>query len=289
MRRPTHPFAAAIVAVALVHGPALHVHARASLEPEAGETPSEADTLSDEAVAAFKAKDYDTAIDKFLRAYELDPQPNYKFNIGRVYEEKGDLENAVKYYQEFVQSPGVDLEAREAATGRLKVLRQALQETRAEEAKARGEADGDPTAGTGDGAADEAPVVDEAAKARKRKMRIAGYSLIGVGGVGLVIGSVFGGLALSKSRKADDEPLVDQKVKLRQESKTRAAVADGMLITGGVLAGVGLILVLSTLGKKKAKSSTLSGRARDREDWATWVPAPMVGPRAAGLSWAARF
>ena len=88
----------------------------AAVEPEAGEPPSEADALSDEAVAAFKAKDYDTAIAKFQRAYEIDPQPNYKFNIGRVYEEKGDLENAVKYYQEFVQSPGVDLEAREAAT-----------------------------------------------------------------------------------------------------------------------------------------------------------------------------
>jgi hypothetical protein len=276
MRRRNHPLAATIVAVALVHAPVAQASAARSIEPEAGEAPSEADTLSTEAVEAFKAKDYDTAITKFERAYELDPQPNYKFNIGRVYEEKGDLENAVKYYQQFVQSPGVDIESREAATARLKVLRQALQELRDEQAKAR-ENDQPSTPATD--AAVDAPPTDDAAKARKRKLRIAGYSLIGVGGVGLVIGSVFGGLALSKSNQADDETLVDEKISLRQEAKSRAAVADGMLITGGVLAGVGLILVLSTLGKGKGKAKKATA----------WIPATSVGPGGASLSWTTRF
>jgi tetratricopeptide (TPR) repeat protein len=271
MVRRTHPLAAAIVAVALVHGPV--AQASAAVEPEAGEPASEADALSDEAVAAFKAKDYDTAIDKFQRAYDIDPQPNYKFNIGRVYEEKGDLENAVKFYQEFVQSPGVDLEAREAATARLKVLRPALAETKAQEAKAR---EGDPDAKPTTDAATKTPA-DQPKESRKRKLRIAGYSLLGVGGVGLVIGSVFGGLALSKSRQADDAEFVDDKVQLRDESKSRAAVADAMLITGGVLAGVGLILVLSTLGKGKKRSQS------------AWIPATAVGPQGASLSWTARF
>ena len=274
MLRRTNPLAAAIVAVVLAHGPVAHASASRSIEPESGEAPSEADALSAEAVQAFKAKDYDTAIAKFERAYEVDPQPNYKFNIGRVYEEKGDLENAVKYYQQFVQSPGVDIESREAATARLKVLRQALQELRDEQAKAR---EGNEPATPATNVVTDQPPVDDAAKARKRKLRIAGYSLLGVGGVGLVIGSVFGGLALSKSRKADDASLVDDKIKLRQESKSRAAVADGMLITGGVLAGVGLILVLSTLGKGKGSKA------------AAWIPATSVGPRGASLSWTARF
>lgn len=277
MLRRTNPLAAAIVAAVLVHGPAAPVSAASTFEPEAAETPSEADTLSDEAVQAFKAKDYDTAIEKFQRAYDLDPQPNYKFNIGRVYEEKGGLENleqAVKYYQEFVQSPGVDLESREAATQRLKVLRPTVEELRAQKAEAE-HGTGDPTTPTTD-TADQPPVVDEGVKARKRKLRIAGYSLIGVGGLGLVIGSVFGGLALSKSNAADDETLIDDKIKRRQEAKSRAAVADGMLITGGVLAAVGLILVLSTLGKGKRPTKKTA-----------WVPS--VGPTGAGLSWTGRF
>ena len=277
MLRRSKSIAAACVAVALAYGPVAPT--RAAFEPEAAPTEAtqDAEALSAEAVQAFKAKDYDTAIAKFERAFELDPQPNYKFNIGRVYEEKGDLENAVKYYQEFVQSPGVDLEARESATARLKVLKQALRELREEEAKAR-EADPSATPAT-DAAADAPPDLDEAAKARKRKLRIAGYSLIGVGGVGLVIGSVFGGLALSKSRKADDAELVDEKISLRQEGKSRAAVADGLLITGGVLAGVGLILVLSTLGKPKGAQ-----RSARR-----WMPAPALARHGAGLSLSGRF
>ncbi len=272
MVRRTHPLAAAIVAVALVHGPV--ARASAAVEPEAGETPSEADALSAEAVAAFKAKDFDTAIAKFQAAYDIDPQPNYKFNIGRVYEEKGDLENAVKYYQEFVQSPGVDLESREAATARLKVLRPALAETREQEAKAREQ---DEAKARMDTPPPSDSPQDQAVKARKRKLRIAGYSLLGVGGVGLVIGSVFGGLALSKSRAADDAEFIDEELALRDEAKNRAAVADAMLITGGVLAGVGLILVLSTLGKGK------------RSKAAAWVPSTSVGPQGASLSWTARF
>lgn len=277
MLRRTNPLAAALVAVALVHGPIVPASAASTFEPEASETPSEADTLSDEAVQAFKAHDYDTAIDKFQRAYDLDPQPNYKFNIGRVYEEKGGLENleqAVKYYQEFVQSPGVDLESREAATQRLKVLRPTVEELRAQKAEAD-KAAGDPTTPTTD-TADQPPVVDDEAKARKRKLRIAGYSLIGVGGLGLVIGSVFGGLALSKSKSSDDAPHIDDKISLRQEAKSRAAVADGMLITGGVLAGVGLILVLSTLGKGKRPTRKTAFL-------------PSAGPQGAGLSWTGRF
>jgi hypothetical protein len=50
-----------------------------------------------------------------------------------------------------------------------------------------------------------------------------------------------------------------------------------MLITGGVLAGVGLILVLSTLGKGKKRSQS------------AWIPATAVGPQGASLSWTARF
>ncbi|HET6584290.1 MAG TPA: hypothetical protein VFG69_12595, partial [Nannocystaceae bacterium] len=226
MLRRINPLAAVIAAVVLVHGPAASASAASTVEPESAETPSEADTLSDEAVQAFKAKDYDTAIEKFQRAYDLDPQPNYKFNIGRVYEEKGGLENleqAVKFYQEFVQSPGVDLESREAATQRLKVLRPTVEELRAQQTAAD-DSTTEPTPPATDTAADQPPVVDEGAKARKRKLRIAGYSLIGVGGLGLVIGSVFGGLAIAKSKAADDELLIDEKVSLRGEAKSRAAV-----------------------------------------------------------------
>ena len=260
---------AALVAVTVVAAP-LHATAAPAEGAEAA-APAGADALSDAAVAAFKAREYDKAVDLFQQAYSLDPQPNYLFNIGRVYEEKGDLEKAVANYQEFVKQPGVDLEARENATARLKVLRQTLDQLR-EDAEPEAKPDTTPVA--------EGPTpAEQAAAAKKRKMRIAGYSLLGVGGGALVIGAVFGGLAVGKSNDAKDAAFVDDKLSLRQEAKGRAAVGDGLLITGGVLAAAGLALVLATLGKGRGKAGTDTAASRVRRGLAV---RPALGPTGAG-------
>lgn len=275
MHRP-NLLASVLVAVTIVAAPLRGAAAPADGAPSGGhpETTTAAegpDALSDAAVAAFKAREYDKAVDLFQQAYALDPQPNYLFNIGRVYEEKGDLEKAVANYQEFVKQPGVDLEARENATARLKVLRQTLAELR-EDAEPEAKPDATPI--------DPGPSpAEEAAAAKKRKMRIAGYSLLGVGGGALVIGAVFGGLALGKSNDAKDAAFVDDKLSLRQEAKGRAAVGDGLLITGGVLAAAGLALVLATLGKGRAKAGTDTAAGRVRRGLAL---RPALGPTGAG-------
>jgi tetratricopeptide (TPR) repeat protein len=227
--------------------------------------------LSSAAVAAFKERNFDGAVALFQRAYDIDPQPNFLFNIGRVYEEKGDLQNAVKYYQEFVKQPGVDIDARETALAHLKVLRATIEEL---EDQGKPPVVGPAAATTGDVAPEP---VDTAAAARKRKLRIAGYSLLGVGGGALVIGAVFGGLAVAKSKDAEDAGTVDETLSLRQEAKGRANVADGLLITGAVLAATGLVLVLVTLGKKKKGGSARTALA------------PAFGARQLGLSLSGRF
>ncbi len=265
-----HSIAAACVAAALTLAP---LPARAStrlVEPAAEEAPAgeDAEALSTQAVDAFKQRDFDGAIALFNRAYELDPQPNFLFNIGRVYEEKGDLDNAIKYYQQFVKQPGVDIEARETALAHLKVLRQTLEELKGDEKPTTG----DP----GDTTTDRPEPVDSEAAAKKRKLRIAGYSLLGVGGGALVIGAVFGGLAIAKSRDAEDAPLVDDRLSLRQEAKSRANVADGLIITGAVLAATGLVLVLVTLGKGKRSAKKTAF-------------APSFAPSHVGLSLTGRF
>lgn len=271
MHRLANDLICVAVALGLASAP-LRAAATAAAEPAAAEeTP---DTLSSAAVEAFNAREFDRAIELFERAYALDPQPNYLFNIGRVYEEKGDLEQAVANYQKFVQQPGVDLEARSVATERLKVLRQTLDQLREDEPDQPKPVADSPTP------------AEQAAAARKRKLRLAGYSLLGVGGGVLVIGAVFGGLAIGKSNDAKDAAFIDDKLSLRQEAKGRAVVGDGLLISGGVLAGVGLVLVLVTLGKGrgKAKTDTSPGaKAASRRDRAiAWQPT--VGAGGAGLS-----
>lgn len=234
---------------------------------------SEAEKLSDQAVEAFDDKRYDESIDLFEQAYALNSNPNYLFNIGRVYEEKGDLEQAVVHYQEFVSQPGVDLGAREAATERLKVLREALrqlEEDNKEEAKP-----------------EEAPVepeteTDETPSDRKRGQRIAGYVLLGAGGLGLIVGGVLGGVASSTANDADNAEFVDDRLRMRDDARGQARAADAMFITGGVLAAAGLVLVLTTLGKS-TKKSTASAGARHL------VFSPAATPTSAGAVVHGRF
>lgn len=242
--------------------------------PASPEGDSEA--LSAAAVERFEAKDYDGAVELFEQAYVADPNPNFLFNIGRVYEEKGDLENAVVYYQKFVGQSGVDLESRQAATERLKVLREALAQMKGEEknppedtAKPEDTTEppvDQPPADTGE---------DDKAAKRKKTLRITGYSLMGVGGVGLIVGAVFGGLAQGSVKDADADPFIDRQQAFRERATTQAHVADAMFITGGVLAAAGLVLVLTTLGGKKAKGNA---------DVAKTVWSPVVGPQRVGLS-----
>lgn len=266
-----HSIAAAFVAASLAIAPLSVRAAEPESDPTAAEPAEDADSLSAAAVQAFRDRNFDGAIALFNRAYEVDPQPNFLFNIGRVYEEKGDLENAIKYYQQFVKQPGVDIEARETALTHIKALRATLEEIEAD----KGKDETQPKTGT---PVDEPEPADDADKAKKRKLRIAGYSLLGVGGGVMVIGAVFGGLALGKSRDAEDAPLVDDKLSLRQEAKARANLSDGLLFTGAGLAVAGLILVLVTLKKNKKK-----GGARNT------AFSPSFGGGRVGLSLSGRF
>lgn len=252
----------ATVALALVIAPC--AQASAALDEPAGEGDSpkaRADALSDEAVLKFEAKAYDEAVDLFEQAHAIDPQPNYLFNIGRVYEEKGDLENAIVFYQRFVGESGVDLESRQVATERLKVLREAVKQLHDEPAGGTTE----PGPATDPQPERDTEVDRPQDTERTRKLRIAGYSLMGVGGAALIAGGAVGGVALGTTRDADDAMFVDDQESLRRKARTQAGAADGLFIAGGVLAVVGLVLVLSTLragqgGRAKASRATAERR-----------------------------
>lgn len=244
--------------------------------------PSEGDpeALSAAAVERFEAKDYDGAVALFEQAYAADPNPNFLFNIGRVYEEKGDLKNAVVYYQKFVGQSGVDIESRQTATERLKVLRETLAQLEADEDPEPGEKPPEDEV-TDQPPPDPQPTTDEGdpdAAKRKKTLRITGYALLGAGGVGLIVGGVFGGLARGSIDDANNDPFVDRKEAFRERARGQARVADAMFITGGVLAAAGLVLVLTTLGGKKKKTATAKS---------TW--SPVVGPQHVGVGFARRF
>ncbi len=52
--------------------------------------------------AYFKERKYDLALKELMQAYVLDPNPSLVYNIARVHEDMGDLDNAVKFFANFL-------------------------------------------------------------------------------------------------------------------------------------------------------------------------------------------
>ncbi len=62
-----------------------------------------ADEHHEQASAFFRVEAYEDAIEEWKASYDLYPNPNRLFNIGRAYEELGDKDEAVRYYREYVE------------------------------------------------------------------------------------------------------------------------------------------------------------------------------------------
>ncbi|MDC0719844.1 tetratricopeptide repeat protein [Nannocystis bainbridge] len=222
---------------------------------QAANQPSAAD-LSAQAIERFQARDYDAAVRLFEEAYAIDRVPNYLFNIGRVYEEKGDIRSAVDYYQRFVKEPGVEIEARDLALQRLRVLKGILQET-------------DPAAKPAPVAATPEPVVEGPKPAPEpprpappdpkwRTMKLTGAGLLGAGGGALIVGAVLGGLTLSKQNQLDTTHDWAARQDLVQGGQRLAVATDVLLIGGAVVALTGAILL--GVGVSKGKSKNVAER-----------------------------
>ncbi len=240
--------------------------------------------INDQAVEAFKNKEYEKAAELFKQAYELKPEPNYLFNIGRVYEQAGDMKNAVEFYTRFLRQPEVDLKAREVALERRRVLTAVLDETEPGWNKTEEDEPPEDEPPEDDGGAQdepppkETPPADEPPPEPKKpnKLRIAGYSLLGVGGAALIGGAVFAGVASSNKNELDDLNTLGARDDAISRGKRNALIADVLFLSGTVIALTGLTLVLVSL-KKKPKASARA------------TIAPALGPHGGGASAVIRF
>lgn len=139
-----------VIASLVVAGPGTSQVASAGLLVDAGIGPAVAtedsfESLTEQASQKFRDKEYDAAVALFEQAYALNPEPNILFNIGRIYEEAGKLEDAIVYYERFVTDPQVDLDSRQKALRRRDVAREIVEIKRRDEAKRRGEEEQKPT------------------------------------------------------------------------------------------------------------------------------------------------
>jgi tetratricopeptide (TPR) repeat protein len=250
--------------------------------PTGDAAPTQEPSTTDKAVAAFESGDFDNAITLFEQAYAEDEDPNYLFNIGRVFEEKGDLRSAIDRYEKFVNSAGVDLDSRQFANERLKVLRdivaaedaaKAKEEQRLADAEAAKQAEAE-------AAANPQPEGPSQADIASKRTRTIGFVLLGVGAAAAAGGGAAGGLALGKHKDFESETDPAAAATLKQDGQTLSSAADGLFIAGGVVAVAGLVMVLTTLDKNKGKADKKSARTNLQ---------PHFGRTGAGLSLSHRF
>jgi len=111
--------------------------------------------------------------------------------------------------------------------------------------------------------------------------RITGWSAVGVGALGVTIGTVFGILATSdanalQSACGEDKTCPDDQLDDLDAARTKANVATGTLVVGGLLAAGGVVLLL-------LDPIPLGGA----DDAAQLLPS--VGPTGASLTLSGRF
>ncbi|MEM7156341.1 MAG: tetratricopeptide repeat protein [Myxococcota bacterium] len=230
----------------------------------------------------FDAGDYVGAVAEFEAAYEIDPDPNFLYNIGRTYEEGGQLAAAADYYRRYARQPGISLEMRRKTSERIKVLDEVLAQTEPEQAP-----EPEPVVESAPPSVAEPeyeprprPVrslgTDDGLERAGRGLRIAGYSMLAVGASTLAAGGVLGGLASRDASQLETTEEPQTRIDLIERGRARSLAADVSFIAGGIIATTGLVVALVGVGRRN------QGRRRASL-------APALGRHGASASLRVRF
>lgn len=109
--------------LALFGAPASSQAFAAEPRPSSAASPN-LEQLNEEGADLYAARDYRRAIEKFIQAYAIEPDPNLLFNIARCYEELGEVDAAIEKYETFLKTPGADTRGQKRARESLAALRE---------------------------------------------------------------------------------------------------------------------------------------------------------------------
>lgn len=126
MRAKGRPGRAARVALLVAGVGVLRGPAHAGEPAPAAATPEDqAQSLADQAAAAYRAGDFPQALQLSQRAYGLRAEPTLLYNQARIYEKMGQAPAALEYYRRFLVAEGGDPKLRAKAEERVTALSQA--------------------------------------------------------------------------------------------------------------------------------------------------------------------
>lgn len=262
-------------------------------QPAVAQDSRKIEDLSSKATAAYQAEDYDKALDLFLQAYELKPEPAMAYNVARAYEARKEYANAEKYYRIFVEAPDVNLDARNDALQRIKLMRElAVVESGSTEPTTPAASGGESVTvatrpeDSGQPADPIAPVDPDDNSGQTSSSQKSGPSpltwvFLGTGAVALGAGTTFGVLAnqsasqLSEACRGPNNTLCPESSSSTAEAmRSRALIADVSYATGGALVILGVVTWIVTSGKESDSSAHF---------------APVLTPSTVGGAWSVSF
>jgi tetratricopeptide (TPR) repeat protein len=211
---------------------------------------------------------YPEAAAALQQAYEVEANPRVLYNIARAFDQAGSLKPALEYYQKYLASDRTDAMLAQRASlsvDRLKGLidKQEAEAKRQQEEQARSEAKTTAAEGHARAEAEAARKAEaeaalqtqarqraqlESELASRRRMRIASFTVGGVGIAAAGVGVAFGVLANSSHTQFTQANTAADKDSFASTTRSRALIAD-VGYGAGVLA-LGAALLLYPKGKE---------------------------------------
>jgi len=245
--------------------------------PAQADADSEARRLYKEGDKLYAEGDYEGAVRAFEKSYELSQQPALQYNLANAYERLGRYEDGVKALQAY--EPHAPGDEREVVRRRIKKLQERADQQRVEkkDAPASSAVPQSAPAVAPAPAEPEPAQPTDSVKATSAGPPVLSYVLLGVGVVGIGVGSYLGLQALSS--KSDAQGLCPDV----GGKRTCPASADGTLSSNkrdAILADVGFGVGIAAVA---VGGYLLFTGGKPKETAATQLR-PAAGPHGGGVS-----
>lgn len=229
----------------------------------------------------FAQNNYQQALQRFEKAYEIKRSSNLLFNMGLVAEKSGDLETALDYYKTFVVSPNVSLDLRDKAQKRIKVIEPIVEDQREDEESADETPNDEPESladaeGTESESGDSTAGTDTSESAEGGGSGVGGLLLTGSGVAAIGGGVAFTLLSQQSKNTFETASTVSERRSAQQSAYVNQWIGSGLLVAGVGAATGGIIMLLSQQSGDADSSSTAALR-------------PTVGPKFTGVQLRTQF
>jgi tetratricopeptide (TPR) repeat protein len=181
--------------------------------------------------AAYKAGEFEHAVELLRRAYDLYPEPLLLYNLARALEGMGDLQGAVLEYQRYlVAAP--DVRDRGAIERRIAMMREQLaqrDQPHPPPPPPQPLPQGPPPA---------------SGQTTERPVNTTPFVMMGVGVAAIIGGGAFGYMSAARHDDAVKAPVQADAQRYQDRAETYALTANVMFVAGGAFAAGGLVWAL---------------------------------------------